>query len=178
MKFQEAILKGVWLIDLNPHRDERGYFMRTACVDEFTRHSLNTQWVQSNLSFTANKGTLRGMHFQKQPSPEIKLIQCLTGVIQDVIVDIRKDSPTFGEWIAFELSEENSQALYVPEGFAHGFQCLSDDCRVAYQMSSFFVPELSGGVRWNDPDIEIKWPLDNPLVSVRDAGLPLLNELT
>ena len=177
MKFAEARLKGVWLIDLLPRYDERGYFMRTVCLDTLAMHSLNTNWVQSNLSFSAKKGTLRGMHFQKEPSSEIKLIQCITGAIYDVVVDIRRGSPTFGEWVTFELNEKRPQALYVPEGFAHGFQCLTDNCRVSYQMSVPYVSQLSGGVRWNDPEIGIKWPLEHGEISERDAALPLLHEL-
>jgi dTDP-4-dehydrorhamnose 3,5-epimerase len=177
VKIAETQLEGVFLVELVPVSDARGHFMRTFCSTTFTQHGLTTFWPQSNLSFTASKGTLRGLHFQKEPSPEIKLIQCVTGTICDVIVDIRKDSPSFGHWESFELSEENHRGLYVPAGYAHGFQCLEDKCRVSYQMSQLYDPSLSGGVRWNDPDLKIDWPLNCPLVSERDAALPFLADL-
>ena len=177
MVIQETTLQGVWVVELSPHPDARGYFLRTFCAEEFERHSLNTHWVQCNMSYTSVRGMLRGMHFQKDPSPEIKLVQCVTGVIQDVVVDVRKDSPTFGCWLAYELSERNHKALYIPSGFAHGFQCLSDDCRVSYQMSSAYDPSLTGGVRWDDPDLAIEWPLSNPVVSERDSQLPVLSRI-
>lgn len=177
MTFHETELSGLVLIESTGAADSRGYFLRTFCAESFSANSLNTVWPQTNLSCTARRGTLRGLHFQRDPSPEIKLIQCITGRILDVIVDLRKGSSTFGKWVSFELSEENHRMLYVPEGFAHGFQCLEDDCRVSYMMSDSYVPELAAGVRWNDPDIGILWPIASPFVSDRDAKLPLLAEL-
>lgn len=177
MRITETGLEGVFLVELKPVRDVRGHFMRTYCAETFVNHGLNAFWPQANLSYTTSRGTLRGIHFQKDPSPEIKLVQCLSGRIHDVIVDVRKDSLSFGRWEAFELSEENQTGLYVPAGYAHGFQCTEDECRVSYLMSEAYDPALSGGVRWNDPELDIPWPLENPLVSERDAALPLMNEL-
>jgi dTDP-4-dehydrorhamnose 3,5-epimerase len=177
MTFHETELSGLVLIEATAPADSRGYFLRTFCTESFAANSLNTDWPQTNLSYTARRGTLRGLHFQRDPSPEIKLIQCLTGRILDVIVDLRKSSATYGKWLSFELSEENHRMLYVPGGFAHGFQCLEDDCRVSYMMSESYVPGLAGGVRWNDPDLSVVWPIAEPYVSARDAELPLLAEL-
>lgn len=177
MKFQETGLEGLILIEPVASADARGYFLRTYCEDSFAARSLNTVWPQTNLSYTARRGTLRGLHFQKDPAPEIKLVQCMTGRILDVIVDLRKGSATYGQWVSFELSEDNHRMLYVPGGFAHGFQCLEDDCRVAYMMSEPYVAGLAAGVRWNDPDLGIPWPLADPFVSERDAELPLLADL-
>lgn len=177
MRFQETGLEGLLLIEPAASSDARGYFLRTYCAESFAVHSLNTVWPQTNLSYTARRGTLRGLHFQKDPAPEIKLIQCMTGRILDVIVDLRRGSYTYGKWVSFELSEENHRMLYVPGGFAHGFQCLEDDCRVSYMMSESYVAGLAAGVRWNDPDLCIGWPIAGPLVSQRDAELPLLAEL-
>jgi dTDP-4-dehydrorhamnose 3,5-epimerase len=177
MIFHETELSGLVLIEPASAKDSRGYFLRTFCAESFTANSLNTIWSQTNLSYTTRRGTLRGLHFQVDPSPEIKLIQCMTGRIIDVIVDLRKGSTTYGKWVSFELSEENHRMLYVPGGFAHGFQSLEDDCRVSYMMSEPYVHGLAAGVRWNDPDLCISWPIPNPHVSSRDAELPLLAEL-
>jgi dTDP-4-dehydrorhamnose 3,5-epimerase len=177
MTFRETELSGLVLIEPVAPADSRGYFLRTFCSELFAANSLNTAWPQTNLSYTARRGTLRGLHFQRDPAPEIKLIQCLTGRILDVIVDLRKGSATYGKWLSFELSEENHRMLYVPGGFAHGFQCLEDDCRVSYMMSESYVAGLAAGVRWNDPDLAVAWPIPDPLVSPRDVELPLLAEL-
>lgn len=177
MTFRETELSGLVLIEPVAISDSRGYFQRTFCAESFATNSLNTEWPQTNLSYTPRRGTLRGLHFQRDPAPEIKLIQCLTGRILDVIVDIRKGSATYGKWVSFELSEENHRMLYVPGGFAHGFQCLENDCRVSYMMSESYDPGLAAGVRWNDPDLAVAWPISDPLVSARDAELPRLAEL-
>ena len=177
MIFHETELSGLVLIESAEADDSRGYFLRTFCAESFAANSLNTEWSQTNLSYTARRGTLRGLHFQHDPAPEIKLIQCLTGRILDVIVDLRKGSATYGKWLSFELSEENHRMLYVPGGFAHGFQCLEDDSRVSYMMSECYVPGLAAGVRWNDPDLAIKWPIADPHLSERDTELPLLADL-
>jgi dTDP-4-dehydrorhamnose 3,5-epimerase len=177
MKFTRPTLGEGWLIELELHEDERGFFARTYCEKEFADHGLNTRWPQCNLTLTRRRGMIRGMHFQADPKPEIKLIRCLAGAIHDVIVDVRRGSPTFGHWSAFELSPENRRGLYVPAGFAHGFQCLTNDCQVFYQMSEFFVPELTRGFRWNDPKVNIPWPINNPILSDRDKNLPFLSEL-
>ena len=177
MTFHETELSGLVVIESSAAVDSRGYFLRTFCEKTFSDQSLNTNWPQTNLSYTARRGTIRGMHFQRDPAPEIKLIQCLTGRILDVIVDLRKGSATYGKWLPFELSEENHRMLYVPGGFAHGFQCLEDDCRVSYMMSESYVPTLAAGVRWNDPDLAVQWPISDPHVSARDAELPFLVDL-
>ena len=175
MKFAKTTLPGVWLIELEPREDERGFLARTYCETEFADHGLNVRWPQCNLTLTKNRGMIRGMHFQAEPKPEIKLIRCSAGSVYDVLVDVRKDSPTFGRWEGFELSGENRRTLYVPGGIAHGFQCLTDNCELFYQMSEFYFADLARGVRWNDPQIGIQWPLPNPALSTRDQNLPLLN---
>jgi len=178
MTVREAGLVGVLLIDLESFHDVRGMFVRAFCADAFVSAGLNATWVQTNVSQTARRGMLRGLHFQRPPSAEIKLIQCVRGSVYDVIVDVRRGSPSFGLWEAFELDATSPLAIYVPEGFAHGFQCVTDDCCLLYHMSTGYVPSLSAGVRWNDPDLAIPWPVDIPLLSERDASLPLLAELT
>src|SRR5271154_1724182 len=172
MKFSRTKLDGLWLIDLELREDERGFLARTFCEKEFAQHGLNTNWPQCNLTLTKKRGAIRGMHFQAEPKPEIKLIRCAAGKIFDVLVDVRPNSPTFGKWEGFELSAENRRQLYVPDGFAHGFQCLADNCEVFYQMSAFFVPELARGLRWNDPDVAIRWPIAGAALSERDQNLP------
>jgi dTDP-4-dehydrorhamnose 3,5-epimerase len=178
MKFTKTSLPGVWLIELELREDERGFLARTYCETEFADHGLNVRWPQCNLTLTKKLGMIRGMHFQAAPKPEIKLIRCAAGAIFDVLVDVRRDSPTFGRWEGFELSAENRRTLYVPGGIAHGFQCLIDDCEVFYQMSEFYYPNLAQGIRWNDPQVGIQWRLANPTLSERDQNLPLLNPQT
>jgi dTDP-4-dehydrorhamnose 3,5-epimerase len=177
MKFSRTSLPGVWLIELELREDERGYFARTYCEDEFSRHSLNVRWPQCNLTFTRRRGTIRGMHYQTAPKAETKLIRCAGGGIHDVVVDVRRPSPTFGKWEAFELTGANHRMLYVPEGFAHGFQCLTDSCEVLYQMSEFYAPDFARGIRWNDPEAGIRWPVADAILSERDKNLPLLSSL-
>lgn len=177
MKFFPTTLAGLWLLELELREDERGFLARTFCENEFREHSLNTLWPQCNLTLTKKRGTIRGMHFQADPKPEIKLIRCAAGTIFDVLVDVRRNSPTFGKWQGFELSSGNRRQLYVPGGFAHGFQCLTDNCEVFYQMSEFYVPELARGLRWNDLSVGIRWPVSEPFVSERDRNLPELAAL-
>jgi len=175
MKFAKTSLSGVWMIELELREDERGFLARTYCEKEFVDHGLNVRWPQCNLTLTKRRAMIRGMHFQAEPKPEIKLIRCSAGAIFDALVDVRRDSPTFGRWEGFELTAENRRTLYVPGGFAHGFQCLTDNCEVFYQMSEFYFPNLARGLRWNDPQVAIQWPLANPTLSERDQNLPLLN---
>ena len=172
MKFIATALAGACAIEIERQEDDRGFFARTFCGDEFAAHGLHPAFVQCNVSFTARKGTLRGMHFQQKPHEEAKLVRCTRGAIYDVIVDIRPGSPTFKRWAAFELTSENRKMLYVPEGFAHGFQTLEDDTEVFYQMSETYHPGLAHGVRWNDPAFAIRWPVADPIVSRRDADYP------
>jgi dTDP-4-dehydrorhamnose 3,5-epimerase len=177
MRFIPAQLSGVWLIELELRSDERGWFTRTWCEQEFAAHGLNTRWPQGNLTRTLHRGMIRGMHWQAEPRPEVKLVRCAAGAIWDVVVDVRRDSPTFGRWEAFELTADNGRQLYIPAGFAHGFQCLTDNCEVAYLMGETYVPELARGLRWNDPAVGIQWPIADPSLSERDRKLPLLAEL-
>jgi dTDP-4-dehydrorhamnose 3,5-epimerase len=177
MKFTPTSLAGVWLVELELREDERGFLARTYCDHEFAAHGLNACWPQCNLTLTRQRGMIRGMHFQRDPKPEIKLIRCAAGAIYDVLVDVRRNSPTFGNWEGFELTGANRRQLYVPGGIAHGFQCLTDNCEVFYMMSEFYAPELAAGLRWNDPQVGIRWPIENPTLSERDRGLPLLSEL-
>ena len=177
MKFTETDLPGVWLIELEPIEDERGFFARTYCEREFGAHGLNARWPQANLSRTLRAGMLRGLHFQADPQPEIKLIRCAVGAIFDVLVDIRPWSPTYRRWQAFELSGDNGRMLYVPGGYAHGFQCLAENSEVFYQMSEFYVAELARGIRWDDPSLSIPWPISEPFLSQRDCELPTLDQI-
>jgi dTDP-4-dehydrorhamnose 3,5-epimerase len=170
MIFTETKLKGAYLIDLDVHEDERGFFARTWCVDEFEKYGLNQRLVQCNISFNKKRGTLRGMHYQAEPYEEAKLVRCTMGALYDVIIDLRSDSPTFKEWFSVELTAQNHRALYVPEGLAHGFQTLVDKTEVFYQMSEFFHPECARGVRWDDPAFGIVWPIPNPIISNKDEN--------
>jgi dTDP-4-dehydrorhamnose 3,5-epimerase len=174
MKFSKTSLAGLWVIDLELREDERGFLARTFCENEFSANGLNIRWPQCNLTLTKTRGMIRGMHFQLSPRAEIKLVRCAAGAIFDVAVDVRPNSPTFGKWEGFELNSQNRRMLYIPGGFAHGFQCLADNSEVFYQMSEFFFADLSRGVRWNDPTVAIKWPLPDPTLSERDKNLPLL----
>jgi len=168
---------GLWSIALTPYDDDRGFLARTYCEREFGDHGLNTVWPQHTLTLTRRRGMLRGLHFQANPAPEIKLVRCLTGEISDAVVDLRPGSPTFGRAKCFVLSAANGRALYIPAGFAHGFQCLTDDVRLLYLMSSDYDRALSRGIRWNDPGIAIRWPIAGPALSDRDVDLPYLDQL-
>lgn len=170
MKFIPTNLAGAWVVEPERLGDERGYFARTFCRDEFAAHGLNPELVQCNVSFNAKRNTLRGMHYQVQPHEEAKLVRCTRGTIFDVIIDIRANSSTVGEWFAVELAAVNGLMLYIPEGFAHGFQTLEDGSEVFYQMSEKYHPGASRGIRWNDPAFGIAWPLTDPVISARDAG--------
>ncbi len=168
MIFSETKLKGVYIIDLEKVEDERGFFARTFCQEEFKAHGLNPRFVQSNVSLNRKKGTLRGMHYQAPPYQEAKLVRCTRGGLYDVAVDLRVDSPTFKQWVGVELTAENHRMLYIPEGCAHGFQTLEDNTEVVYQMSEFYHPESARGVRWDDPALGIQWALTPALISERD----------
>jgi dTDP-4-dehydrorhamnose 3,5-epimerase len=168
MIFVKTDLPGAWLIDPEPHRDDRGWFARSFCEREFGAQGLETRFVQHSTSHNAARGTLRGMHYQRAPHAEVKVVRCIRGSIYDVIIDLRPDSPTLRQWRGFELSAENGRQLYIPVGFAHGFQTLSDDCQVGYLISEFYAPEASTGVRWNDPAFGIEWPLPVAAMSEKD----------
>lgn len=168
MKFEATDLAGAWVIELEPHRDERGFFARTFCEREFAEHALPTHFPQTNLSRNGRAGTLRGMHYQAAPDREAKLVRCVRGGIYDVIIDLRANSPSRHAWIGVELSAQNGRALFVPEGFAHGFITLEDDSDVFYHMSEFHKPDSARGLRWDDPRFDIRWPRTPSVISQRD----------
>ena len=172
MLFTETGLKDAYIIDIVRIEDNRGFFGRSWCQNEFEDHGLNPRLVQCSISFNAKRGTLRGMHFQIKPYQEAKLVRCTMGAAYDVVIDLRPASATYKNWFALELSAENRRALYIPEGFAHGFQTLADETEIFYQMSEFYHPEASGGIRWNDPTFSINWPIDMLIISERDNGYP------
>jgi len=172
MQFQSTSLQDAYLIEPEKRGDARGWFARTFCEREFAAHGLETRFVQQNASASAQAGTLRGMHFQKGEHAEVKLIRCVQGAILDVIIDLRPQSPTFKRWEAFELTAQNARQLYVPRGFAHGFQTLTDDVEVSYLVSSFYAPAAEGGVRWNDPAFSIAWPRPPSVLSDKDQAWP------
>ena len=170
MKFSPTALAGLVVIDAQAIDDERGYFGRTFCADEFAANGLPTDFPQCNVSFNRARGTLRGMHWQADPAPEGKLVRCVRGAILDVAIDLRPDSGTYKRWLGVELSQANLRALYIPPGFAHGFQTLEDDTEVFYQMTARFRPDLARGVRWDDPAFGVIWPIADPILSARDAA--------
>ena len=169
MIFTELNLKGAFIIDLKVFSDERGWFGRTYCKEEFKSVGLEQEWVQMNHSFTTKKGTIRGMHFQFPPYQEIKMVRCIAGMVYDVIVDIRKDSPTFLHYVGIELSASNKRMIYIPSGFAHGFQTLSDDAELIYHHSAFYTPQAEAGLLYNEPLVNINWPLAVTELSERDS---------
>jgi len=170
--FRESKLAGAFVIEPEKIEDERGFFARSWCQKEFTEHNLNPRIAQCNISRNKKKGTLRGMHYQVAPHAEAKLVRCTKGAIYDVIIDLRADSPTFREHIAETLTAENHKMLYVPEGFAHGFQSLEDESEVFYQISAVYAPQHARGLRWNDPAFGIAWPIANPTMLDRDRNYP------
>jgi dTDP-4-dehydrorhamnose 3,5-epimerase len=174
MIFHETKLKGAYIIDPEKREDERGFFARSWCQREFEQHGLVSEAVQANISFNRKKGTLRGMHYQAAPHEETKLVRCTRGAIYDVIIDVREDSPTYRDWIGVELTAGNYRMLYVPKGFAHGFQTLADDAEVVYQVTQFYTPGAERGIRWDDPAIRIDWPLAVQSISDKDANWPVL----
>jgi dTDP-4-dehydrorhamnose 3,5-epimerase len=172
MKFNPTMFRDVWLIELEPACDSRGFFARTFCVQEFAAHGLETYYPQHNISLSTTKGTLRGMHFQRAPHGEVKLVRCAKGAIWDVIIDIRPDSPTYRRWLNFELSSTNKYQLYIPKGFAHGFQTLSDNVEVNYLISEPYAPQSANGIRYNDPIFRILWPLEVTEIASKDLEWP------
>jgi dTDP-4-dehydrorhamnose 3,5-epimerase len=176
MRFEKTKIPGVLIIALEPRADERGYFARTYCAREFLERGLCTEWVQTSTSYNHKRGTLRGLHYQAAPHEEIKMVRCTRGAIYDVALDLRAESPTFREWVAVELTEDNQKIFYLPKGIAHGFQTLADASEVFYQMAAFHVPEASRGVRWNDPAFRVHWPITSDIViSPRDGTYPDFN---
>jgi dTDP-4-dehydrorhamnose 3,5-epimerase len=172
MRFCETKLPGVFEICIEPHTDERGFFARSWCENEFEAHGLDSRLVQCNISHNIRKGTLRGMHFQAPPDAEAKVVRCTRGGIYDVVLDLRPESPTYKSWIAAVLTDANRNMLYIPEGCAHGFLTLEDETEVFYQMSEFYHAESARGVRWNDPAFNISWPGKVEVISQRDKTYP------
>ncbi|RVA36664.1 dTDP-4-dehydrorhamnose 3,5-epimerase [Mesorhizobium sp. M7A.F.Ca.US.001.01.1.1] len=178
MQFTETELKGVWLIEPTPVVDDRGSFTRLFCEKEMADCGLATRFVQHSRAHSVKKGTLRGLHFQDDPYAEVKLVSCVRGAIFDVVVDLRPNSPTRHCWLGFELTPENMRQVYIPAGFAHGLQTLTDDAEVSYLISQFYTPHASTGARYNDPAFSIAWPLMPTAMSERDRTWPLLMQRT
>jgi dTDP-4-dehydrorhamnose 3,5-epimerase len=172
MIFHETPLRGSYIIDLDKKGDERGFFARFFCVNEYSKLGLDQNVVQINNSLSADKGTLRGMHYQLSPKAETKVVRCIRGALFDVILDLREDSPTFGQHFGAELTAENRKMMYVPKGFAHGFMTLKDDTEALYLVTEFYAPELERGIRWNDPRFNIQWPFEPTTVSDKDQNHP------
>jgi dTDP-4-dehydrorhamnose 3,5-epimerase len=172
LKWTVLPLAGAYQIEIQPASDERGFFARTWCVEEMREFGMDVQFVQSSISYNERRGTLRGMHYQAQPRSESKLVRCTAGAIYDVLLDLRPESPSFRGWISIELTSANRKAVYIPSGFAHGFQSLSDHSEVFYQISESYLSDFSRGVRWNDPAFGIKWPIEAAILSERDRSFP------
>ena len=175
MIFNQTPLLGAYTIDLEKRGDNRGFFARVFCQEEFAKHNLITQFLQVNNSLSAKKGTLRGMHYQLPPAAEVKVVRCIKGALFDVILDLRPNSPTFKKWYVAELNAENRRMMYVPRGFAHGLVTLSDDTEVLYWVSAFYSPENERGVRFDDPAIGIDWPISPSETSEKDCKWPDLD---
>jgi len=178
MIFTELALKGAFLIEPERQEDERGFFLRTFCIEEFAARGLNPTIAQCSVSFNRRRGTIRGLHYQAPPHEEAKLVRCTAGAVFDVIVDIRPGSATFGQWCSVELTADNRRMVYIPQGSAHGFQTLADSTELLYQLSTPYVEAAARGVRWNDPELAIAWPLPVTALSTRDERLPSLSSLT
>jgi dTDP-4-dehydrorhamnose 3,5-epimerase len=174
MRFIPLEPAGVWQLDLELHADERGFFARSWAAEELEAHGLDSRLAQCSVSYNHRRATLRGLHFQAEPHAEAKLVRCTAGSIYDVAVDLRPGSPTFAHWVGVELTAENRSSLFIPAGFAHGFQSLADDSEVLYQISVPYSPDHARGVRWDDPTIGVAWPLADPILSERDRDLPFL----
>jgi dTDP-4-dehydrorhamnose 3,5-epimerase len=166
------MLDGVLVIDIDRHADDRGFFARVGCVDEFAAHGITESFPQMNLSHNLRRGTLRGMHYAVAPARESKIVRCVAGAIHDVVIDVRPDSATYGGWLGIELSRANGRALYIPPGLAHGFLTLSDDTDVLYLMGDVFRPEAARGLRWDDPRFGVEWPFAPIVIADRDATYP------
>lgn len=172
MNFIQTKLAGAYIVEIEKQKDERGFFARSWCRNEFETHGLNPNLAQCNISFNGKKGTLRGMHFQMEPFEEAKLVRCTMGSLYDVIVDLRQNSPSFGKHLGIILTPDNRRMLYVPEGFAHGFLTLDDNTEIFYQISEFYAPKYARGFRWNDPAFGIEWPSGVKIMSDRDRNYP------
>lgn len=176
MKFIETLLGDAYVVELQPFKDKRGQFVRIFCMKDFKKIKHKKEFVQINHSITLKKGTIRGLHYQVKPSSEIKIVRCLKGKVFDVIVDLRKDSFTFLKWFGLELSKDNMQMIYVPEGFAHGFQTLVDNCELLYLHTACYSAVDERGLRYNDTRLGIKWPIKKSIISEKDKKYPLIKE--
>lgn len=176
MLIKERKIKGVFEVQLEPHEDRRGFFIRVYDDKIFKEHMIHRNWVQENHSLSVEKGVIRGMHFQFPPHMETKLVRVIRGQIYDVFVDLRKDSSTFGQWGSVKLSADNKKMIYIPRGFAHGFCTLTKNCEVIYKVDNYYTPDKEGGIRWNDPDLGIDWPINNPILSEKDSQLKSFTE--
>lgn len=174
MLFSQSPIPGVWIVEPTPHQDNRGHFFRAWCSQEFTDHGIQFHPVQSNMGFSTQRGTIRGMHFQAEPALEAKLIRCTRGAMFDVAVDLRPDSPNYMQWFGIELSAQNGRMLYIPEGCAHGYQTLEDATEMHYMTSAVYTPSAAHGVRYNDAAFGIRWPLPPSAISDQDSNWPLL----
>jgi dTDP-4-dehydrorhamnose 3,5-epimerase len=173
VRFEETRLAGAYVVEPQPREDERGFFARAWCEREFSEHNLASRMVQANISGSRKRGTLRGLHYQTAPHEEAKLVRCTRGAIYDVIVDLRSGSPSCAQWFGIELTADNRRMLYIPEGFAHGYQTLADDTEVTYQVSAFYAPDVERGLRWNDSAFGIEWPItDDVTLSEKDKAWP------
>lgn len=172
MIFTETKLKGAFILEIKKLEDERGFFGRSWCASELAAHGLKNDIKQANTSMSLKKGTIRGMHYQNDPYQETKLVRCTRGAIYDVIIDLRKESPTYKQWIGVELTQDNYKMLYVPEDFAHGFITLEDKCEVSYLVTQFYTPGAEAGIRWNDPTFAIQWPISPSVISEKDKNHP------
>ena len=175
MRFTETAIRGAFIVDLEPHADDRGFFSRAFCAREFAEHGMTTTISQVNTSFNHRRGTLRGLHYQDEPAPEAKLVRCVSGAIFDVLVDMRPGSPTYLQHVSVELTAANRRQLFIPELCAAGYQTLADDTEVTYQVSEFYTPETERGMRYDDPVLGIDWPLPVSAISTKDAAWPLLS---
>jgi dTDP-4-dehydrorhamnose 3,5-epimerase len=172
MIFRETKLQDAFIIEMEPIRDDRGFFARAWCQKEFEAHSLISNFVQANVTFSPKRGTLRGLHYQIAPHEEVKLVRCTRGAIYDVIIDLRPESPTCKQWLGTELTADNRKMIYIPGGFAHGYQILMDDTEVFYQVGQSYAPEYERGIRWDDPAFGIEWPIDVQVISDKDQSWP------
>ncbi|MDX9761092.1 MAG: dTDP-4-dehydrorhamnose 3,5-epimerase [Desulfomonilia bacterium] len=177
MKITETELTGVFLIEPDVHKDERGFFLETYNLGSFDNLGITARFIQDNYSFSRKKGVIRGLHFQYPPHSQAKLVWAVTGIVYDVIVDLRENSETRGRWISVDLSSALMKLLYVPRGFAHGFCTLTDDTRVLYKVDNAYSPGAESGIRWDDPDLSIPWPVTRPILSDKDGKLPCLRQI-
>jgi dTDP-4-dehydrorhamnose 3,5-epimerase len=175
MRFTASRIPGAWVIDISPIRDERGFFAMTWLPDELRERGMNPALAQCNLAFNHTRGTLRGMHYQRSPHAQAKIVRATRGALLDVIVDLRQDSPTYRQWDAVELTADNHRMLYMPEGVAHGYLTLTDDVEAYYHASTPWAPQAESGVRWNDPAFGITWPFEPVVISEKDANWPLVS---